>query len=319
MVTRRSFLAASVAAPFGAPLARALEAQPPRHAVGTRALEAPVQARRMVLAMHQNTSRAAGFRGSLEGWARAGIRHAELNDAMLDDFLEDDTLAGARSLLADLGITPVSGAAVMQDLWIPGPAHQEALETWRRRCDQFAALGLELIYCPSITSRRVTAEDFEGTPACIREAGDIAGASGLTAMIEFTRTSTHLATLASSLAMIRAADHPNVRPMLDFFHFFSGMSKTEDLEMLEPGELAHAHFQDLADVPRELVDNSSRLIPGDGVAPVVPTLRTLAAKGYAGPLSVELFRAEYVSGDPYEVASEIRRKCEAVMAEAGVA
>jgi sugar phosphate isomerase/epimerase len=306
MVTRRDFLAASVAAPVAAPFAANLRAE-------------PTQAAGMVLAMHQNTSRAAGFRGSLEGWARAGIRYVELNDAMLDGFLEGDTLAAARSLLGDLGVTPVSAAAVMQDLWVPGPAHGEALETWRRRCEQFAALGLELIYSPSTTSRRLSAEDFAGTPACIREAGEIAREHGLTAMIEFTRTSTHLATLPTSLSMIRAASHPNVRPMLDFFHFFSGLSKTEDLELLEPGELAHAHFQDLLEGPRELITNDSRLIPGDGIAPVVPTLRALAERGYSGALSVELFRAEYVNGDPYAVASEIRRKCEAVMDAAGVA
>ena len=306
MVTRRVFLATSVAAPLAAPLAG-------------RPLATESQSRSMALAMHQNTSRGAGFRGSLEGWSRAGIRYAELNDAMLEEFLRSDTLEGARRLLGDLAITPVSGAAVMQDLWIPGPAHQEALETWRRRCEQFAALETGLVYCPSITSRRVTAEDFAGTPECIREAGEIARANGLTAMIEVTRTSTHLATLGSSLQMIRTAGHPAVRPMLDFFHFFSGLSKTEDLDLLRPGELAHAHFQDLADVPRELVDNSSRLIPGDGIAPVEATLRALAEKGYGGALSVELFRADYVNGDPYEVASEIRRKCEAVMADAGVA
>ena len=67
----------------------------------------------MLLAIHQNTSRAAGFRGSLEGWARAGIEYVELNDRMLDGFLENDTLAGARSLLDDLGMTPVCAAAVI--------------------------------------------------------------------------------------------------------------------------------------------------------------------------------------------------------------
>jgi sugar phosphate isomerase/epimerase len=150
MLSRRAFLAAS-AAPVAASLTRDL------HALDTLEDRRDVQAMGMVLAMHQNTARAAGFRGSLEGWARAGIRYAELTDALLDGFLEDDTLAGARSLLDDSGITPVSAAAVMQDLWIPGPAHQEALETWRRRCEQFATLGLELIYCPSITNRPVTA------------------------------------------------------------------------------------------------------------------------------------------------------------------
>ena len=305
MVTRRDFLAASVAAPVAAPFAASLRRQ-------------PAQAAGMVLAMHQGTSRGAGFRGSLEGWARAGIRYAELSDSLLDGFLESDTLAGARSLLDDLDMTPVCGAAVMQDLWLPGPAHQEALDTWRRRCEQFAALGIDLIYCPSITNRRVTAEEFRGTPASIREAGEIASAHGLTAMIEFTRTSTHIATLTTALSMIREANHPNVRPMLDFFHFFSGLSRTEDLDLLRPGELAHTHFQDLAEGLREAIDNDSRLIPGDGIAPVVPTLRALADVGYSGVLSVELFRAEYVNGDPYEVASEIRRKCEAVMSEARV-
>ena len=34
--------------------------------------------------------------------------------------------------------------------------------------------------------------------------------------------------------------------------------------MLRPGELAHVHFQDAPDMPREFMDNTTRLIPGDG-------------------------------------------------------
>ena len=304
MLTRRNFVLASLAAP----LARSVQA--------AQAQTAP--AGQMLLSMHQNTSRAAGFRGSLEGWARAGIQYVELNDRLLDGFLETDTLAGARNLLSDLGLTPVCAAAALPDLWIPGPARAASLEAWRQRCDQFANLGLEKIYSPATTNRAVTAEDFAATPGCIRETGEIAGEYNLTAMIEFLRTSTHLATLGSALQMIRAADHPNVRPMLDFFHFWSGLSKFEDLDLLEPGELAHVHFQDLLDAPRELTNNTYRLIPGDGIAPVVRILQKLAEKEYDGALSVELFRAEYVSGDPFQVATEIRRKCEAVMREAQV-
>ena len=137
-------------------------------------------------------------------------------------------------------------------------------------------------------------------------------------MIEFLRNSTHLASLTSALNMIRAADHPNIRPMIDFFHFWSGLSKLEDLDLLEPGELAHCHFQDLLDAPKELTDNSYRLIPGDGIAPLNTIISKLAEKGYNGALSVELFREELVNGDPFEVASEIKMKSEAVMEEAMV-
>ena len=75
MLTRRTFVLATLAAP----LARVVHAQtaPPG---------------KMLLSIHQNTSRAAGFRGSLEGWARAGIQYVELNARLLDSFLESDTL-----------------------------------------------------------------------------------------------------------------------------------------------------------------------------------------------------------------------------------
>ena len=273
---------------------------------------------KMLFAMHQSTSRAAGFRGSLEGWSRAGIEYVELNGGMLDEFLLNDTLQGARALLDDLGMTPVSASTGLPDLWIPGPERAASLEEWRRRCDQYASLGLDKLYSASVTSRSVSAEDFAATPASVREAADIAAQYGLICMIEFMRTSTHIATLTSALNMTRAADNPNLKMMIDFFHFWSGLSKLEDLDLLEPGELAHCHFQDLLDAPRELTDNSYRVIPGDGIAPLNAIIQKLADKGYTGALSVELYRSEIVNGDPYPVATEIKAKAERVMRSAKV-
>ena len=304
MLNRREFLLSSLATPLVLP-SSIIQAQ-------------TAASGKMLLAMHQNTSRAAGFRGSLEGWSRAGIEYVELNDTALDGFLENDTLTGASNLLNDLGLTPVCAAAALPDLWIPGPARETSLEAWRMRCDQFANLGLEKIYSPAVTNRPVTLEDYAATPEAIREVAEISSEYDLTCMIEFLRTSTHLATLPTALTMIRAADHRNIRPMIDFFHFWSGLSKFDDLNMLEPGELAHCHFQDLLDAPRELTDNSYRVIPGDGIAPLIAIIRMLAEKEYNGALSVELFRQELVNGDPFEVATEIKQKAETVMGAAQV-
>ncbi len=274
---------------------------------------------KMTLCMHQGTSRAAGYQKSLEGWAKAGIKNVELADSALDGFLKTDTIAAAGRVIKDLGLNAVSSQAVLPDMWIPGPARAASLETWKKRCEQFSTLGVPRLYCPSVTNRKVTMDDYKATPGCIREGGDIAKQYNITAMIEFARTSTHLATLTSALKMIREANHPNVRPMMDFFHFWSGLSKFEDLDLLQQGELAHAHFQDVADVPRELYDNTSRLIPGDGVSPLVRILRKLAEKGYNGSLSVELFLPELQNGDPYESAKQIREKSEVVLKKARVA
>jgi 2-keto-myo-inositol isomerase len=298
MLSRRTVLLAPLAAEFVIP-----------------ATAAPSK---MSLCIHQNTSRAAGYRKSLEGWAKAGIKNVELTDNMLEEFLKTDNLAAAKSVFTDLGLTPVSSAAVLPDLWIPSPTRAASLETWKKRCEQFSSLGLNKIYCPCTTNRKVTPEDYKGAPDCLREAGDAAKQHNLTAMIEFARASTFISTLTTSLKLIREAAHPNVRPMLDFYHFWSGMSKFEDLDLLHPGELAHVHFQDTPDIPRELLEQTTRLIPGDGVAPIVPILRKLAEKNYSGALSVELFLPEFSQGDPYEVGKRIREKAEVVMHKAKV-
>src|SRR5262249_8988659 len=198
---------------------------------------------KMSLCIHQNTSRAAGYRKSLEGWAKAGIKNVEITDNMVEDFLKTDSLDAAKRVLTDLGLTPVSSACVLPDFWIPSANRAASMDTWKKRCDQFATLGAPKIYCPAVTSKKITAEDYKAVPDCIREVGEAAKQHNLTAMIEFTRNSSLIATLTTSLKLIREAAHPNVKPMLDFYHFWSGMSKFEDLDLLKPGELAHVHFQ----------------------------------------------------------------------------
>jgi 2-keto-myo-inositol isomerase len=272
----------------------------------------------MTLALHQNTSAAAGYRGSLEGWSRAGIKYVELTNTLLDEYLKTDSLPAARRVLTDLGLTPVSSACGVFGLWEPNPGRAAALDAFRKRCEMFAALGLTRIYSPTPTTEKFTRDDFTRGAANMREVGDIARQFGMTVMVEAVRSSTFIGTLPTMLKMIREAGHASVAPLLDFYHFYSGLSKLEDLDLLQPGEIGHVHFQDVPDMPRELLDNTTRVIPGDGVAPIDRMLRTLAEKGYSGPLSVELFLPQFQKGDPYEVAREIRQKSEAVMRRAGV-
>ena len=121
------------------------------------------------------------------------------------------------------------------------------------------------------------------------------------------------------LSITRAAAQPNAGLLFDCYHFWSGLGKMEDLETVKSGEIKHVHFQDVPDMPRELLDTTTREIPGDGITPLPAILQKLAAKGYAGPLSVELFLPKFSAGDPFAVATEIKTKAEAVMRKAKVA
>ena len=290
----------------------------PVAAIAARAVPAAQGKGKMVLAIHQNTSAAAGYRKSLEGWSRAGITRVEITAALLDEFLKTDSLAAARRVLTDLGLTPVSAACGVTGLWEPNPNHAASLDDLKRRCEMFATLGLNRIYAPTGTTGKFTEADYTAGVENMRKAGEVAAQFRLTMMAEFVRASTFISTLTTLLKMMRAAAQPNLAPLVDFYHFWSGNNKLEDLDLLRPGEVGHVHFQDVPDIPRELLDNTTRIIPGDGVAPVSQMLRKLADKGYAGPLSVELFLPRFQQGDPFEIAQEIRRKAEPVMRQAGV-
>jgi 2-keto-myo-inositol isomerase len=280
---------------------------------------AAARAGAMTLCMHTNTSSGAGYRGALEGWARAGIKYVEINAALVDAFLKTDTIDGARRVLTDNGLTPVHGTVGQFGLIEPNEKHAAAIDSLKMRLELFSTLGVKKVYTTTTGGEKLALDDYAKIADQLRVVGETAKAFETMFDIEFVRTSQYMSTLLTALKVTRQAAHPNVGVMFDFYHFWSGNNKLEDMDQIRSGEIQHVHFQDVPDMPRELLDNNTRVIPGDGVAPIGAMLKKLAEKGYAGPLSVELFLPKFRDGDPYEAAREIKQKCEAVMAKAGVA
>jgi len=272
----------------------------------------------MALCLHTNTSAGAGYRRALEGWARAGVTNVELNAGLLEEFLVTESVQAARQVLSDNGLTLVHGAVGVTGLLEPHPDHAAAIDRLKRRLELFASVGLKKVYITTSGTQKLAADEYPAVVDNMRDVGETVRAFDMRCSVEFVRSSPYMSTLLTALKATRAAAHPNFGVMFDFYHFWSGLNKLEDMDEIRPGEIHHVHFQDVPDMPRELLDNTSRIIPGDGVSPIVLMLQKLAAKGYAGPLSVELFLPRFSDGDPYEVAREIRQKCEAVMRRAQV-
>jgi len=283
------------------------------------AVSAEVADKKMTLAIHQNTSNGAGYRKSLEGWARAGIKDVEITNILLDEFLKTDDLAAAGRVITDLGLNLVHAATGVTELWEPNPNRDAALDNLKKRCEMYAKMGLHRVYSPTTCLKKIAEEDYKAAPDNLYDAGEAAKQFDTKLRIEFLRTSTFISTLPTLLKLTRAAAHPNIEPMLDCYHFWSGLNKLEDLDMIRVGEIGHVHFQDVPDIPREMLDLSTRIIPGDGISPLNRILGKLQEKGYAGPLSVELFLPKFQQGNPFEIAREIRVKSELVMRQAGVA
>src|SRR5437870_11094995 len=167
----------------------------------TAARAASAASGKMTLAIHQNTSAEAGYRKSLEGWSRAGIKYVELTAALLDNFLKTDSLAAAHRVLTDLGLTPVSCACGVQGLWEPNPNRAAAIENLKKRCEMLAALGLDRTYATTATTQKFTQDDYKTGVDNMREVGAIAGQFHMTAMAEFVRPSSFISTLTTLLTM----------------------------------------------------------------------------------------------------------------------
>jgi sugar phosphate isomerase/epimerase len=293
MISRRNLLASAAAVPLSATTSR------------------------MFLCMHQTTSAGSTFRASLEGYARAGTRYVEITLPMIGEFVKTGNIAEAKRIIKDLGLTAVSFGGV-RGLAEPSAGHVQAVEELKRTSALVADLGIDRLVCPCGTIDKFTIDDYARGAENLREAGEIVKPLGITAMIEFMRGSTFIGTLPAALRLTRKAAHPNVRPMLDCYHFWAGLSKFEDLDLVQSGEIHHVHFQDVPDIPREQLDNTTREIPGNGISPLERILHKLAEKNYRGPLSVELFYPHLQRGDPYEVALRIRHKAEPILQQAGV-
>ena len=98
-------------------------------------------------------------------------------------------------MLTDLGLTPVCAACGVGGLWTPSGDRTAVLDNFKRRCEQFKALGLPRVYVPAGAIQKFTQDDYKGVAAAMHEAGDIAKQFELTVLVEAVRASNYISTL----------------------------------------------------------------------------------------------------------------------------
>ena len=268
----------------------------------------------LTLCMHEASSDRFDFRTAMEGYARAGIRAVEPQLTKVREFAQKESVAAAKRLLDDLGLKAMSSSNQI-GLAEPADARARSLDDLKWKAELAQALGCDRIVAPSAGAGPYTADDYKRGADNLREAGEIAKPFGVSIMLEFSRTSRFAACLPTALTLVRNANHPNVRVMMDIFHFWGGVSKFEDLELLADGELHHLHFEDVpADPPREIQGQPNRVWPGEGIVPLRRVLDVLKGKHYAGAASVEMFNPAIQAMDPYDVAKRARAAVEPLIA-----
>lgn len=275
---------------------------------------APGRPGALFVCMHEATSDRFDFRTCMEGWAKAGIRAVEPNLVKVREFAQKESPAAARRLLDDLGLKAVSSSNQL-GIPEPGDGRAQALEQLKWKVELAQQIGADRLVCPSAGPGMYTLDDYKRGVDNLREAAEIAKPFGVTLMLEFARTSRFAACLPTALKLVRETNHPNVAVMMDTYHFWGGISKFEDLELLRDGELHHLHFEDVpADPPREIQGQPHRAFPGEGIAPLQRIVEALKRKKYSGPASFESFNPMAQAMEPYDVARRARAAIEPLIA-----
>jgi 2-keto-myo-inositol isomerase len=256
----------------------------------------------LIVCMHGITSSGFDFRTCMEGWAKAGIRAAEPDLVKAREYEMANGPGSARKLMDDLGLVAYSSTNQL-NLDETSAERVQAVEDLKWKVAMAESLGATRIVIPSTASAQHVLADYEQVRANLFEAGEIAKPHNVALMVEFTRNSRLINNIRTSLELVRGLKHPNIKFMLDVYHFWAGPSKFEDLDLIEPGEIHHVHFADTPlQPPLEVAEQKDRAYPGEGIAPLQKILNKLVEKGYNRALSLELFDMGVRNTDPAVVA-----------------
>jgi 2-keto-myo-inositol isomerase len=141
--------------------------------------------------------------------------------------------------------------------------------------------------------------------------------TGVTPILELWGFSQTLSRLGEVVHVAAETAHPRACLLLDSYHLHKGGSGFGGVRLLHGSVLPVFHINDYpAEPTRERIDDSHRVYPGDGVAPLGELLRTLDAIDFRGFLSVELFNPVYWQHPPRDVARRSLEKTRDVVRRA---
>lgn len=242
----------------------------------------------MKLCISQATTLPAAFADDLNAFADVGWPATELWLTKLEKHLESASLEDVRRLLADRNLAPVAAAYQGGLLLSQGEQRKAHFDHFRRRLELCQALGVPTLLLVADFAHRPDETALQRAVVSLAQAGQWAAGFDVRLALEFRGSDAFCTNLDTALGLITQCGEPNVGVCLDLFHYYKGPSKPEDLAGLTRENLAHVQLCDVAGVPRELMSDSDRVLPGDGDFQFGPVLDQLRRIGYDGYVSLEL-------------------------------
>lgn len=246
------------------------------------------------------------LREKLEAIAAAGFYGVEI--------FENDLLAFDRSprevgqMVRDLGLTITLFQPFRDFEGLPEPQRSQAFERAERKFELMRELGTDLmLVCSSVSP--LALGGIDRAAGDLRELGARAARHGVRIGYEALAWGRHVNDHRDAWEIVRRADHPNIGLILDSFHTLARGIDPNSIRAI-PGD--KIFIVQLADAPRIDMDllywsRHFRNMPGEGDLAVTDFMRAVAATGYNGPISLEIFNDQFRSGSPRTIAADGHR------------
>lgn len=241
------------------------------------------------------------FRTKLEAIAKAGFDGIEIFE---NDFLIfDESPRAVGQMVRDHGLDIPLFQPFRDFEGMPEPLRTRTFDRAERKFDVMQEMGTDLVLvCSNVSPVALggldrAADDF-------RELGERAAKRGLRIGYEALAWGRHIHDHRDAWEIVRRADHPNVGLILDSFHT---LSRKIDVNSIRSIPKEKIFFIQLADAPLVDMDllywsRHFRNMPGEGDLPVTEFMKAVAATGYDGYLSLEIFNDQFRGGSPSAIA-----------------
>jgi sugar phosphate isomerase/epimerase len=294
-LTRAGLLAG--AAVTGGPMAAATVSAQPQDLRPTRPF-------RFCLNMATIRGQKLGMVKEIEIAAQAGYDAVEpWIDTLRDYASGGGALPDLAKRITDAGLT-VEGSIGFAEWLVEDEARRaRGLEQAKRDMELAARIGARRIAAPPAGATGLPKLDFVKAAERYRALLDLGDQAGLVAELELWGGSRNFSRLGECVGLAMETGHPKACVLADVFHLYKGGSDYRGIRLLAPNVIQVLHMNDYpAEPPRERIDDSFRVFPGDGIAPLPEILRALRASGGQVVLSLELFNRQYWAQEPLEVA-----------------
>lgn len=225
---------------------------------------------------------------------------------------EGGRLGDLRNKINDLGLTFESAIGFFN--WIDNDpdVRRAGLEDAKQAMALVSGCGGRKIAAPPWGAHGPDAPriDLDAVAERYRTLLESTDSSGVTPMLELWGFSANLSRLGEVLHVVAETAHPGASVLADVYHLYKGGSPAEAIRFLAGPSTGLFHINDYPGIAPAKIQDSDRVFPGDGTAPLDSLLQTLAGNGYRGAVSLELFNEQYWKDNPLSVARTGRIKTE---------